>query len=55
MRKNTRDTIRRPKDYERDPSWDSDAPEIFSEESASEKRKAKKTNENHDNQEERDF
>ncbi len=24
MKKNTRDTIRRPKDYERDPAWDAD-------------------------------
>ncbi len=31
MRKNTRDTIRRPKDWERDPAWDSDDREVFTE------------------------
>ena len=31
MRKNTRDTIRRPKDWERDPAWDSDGREVFTE------------------------
>lgn len=29
MRKNTRDTIRKPKDYERDPAWDSDDRELM--------------------------
>lgn len=28
MRKNTRDTIRRPNDWERDPAWDSDEREV---------------------------
>jgi len=31
MRKNTRETIRRPKDWERDPAWDSDGKEVFTE------------------------
>lgn len=31
MRKNTRDTIRRPKDWERDPAWDADSKEVFTE------------------------
>lgn len=31
MRKNTRETIRRPKDWESDPAWDSDGKEVFTE------------------------
>ncbi|MGE4584408.1 MAG: hypothetical protein AB7C91_07160 [Sphaerochaeta sp.] len=31
MRKNTRDTIRRPKDYERDPAWDAEERERLGE------------------------
>ena len=55
MRKNTRDTIRRPKDHERDPAWDADAPEIFKDESAGKKKKTSKSDETYDNQDERDF
>ncbi len=40
MRKNIRDTIRRPKDYERDPSWDSEGAEIYSEEIDDDEEKA---------------
>ncbi|KAF5028788.1 MAG: hypothetical protein AB7D24_05175 [Sphaerochaeta sp.] len=43
MRKNTRDTIRRPKDWERDPAWDSDEQEVYTEEGGKSKTKTKTT------------